>query len=212
MKEIIDQLVYRLDEETAWISSRKQAVVCVPQEVHTPYLMAVRSKAHALGVRILREKRAGLPCVLDAEAKADGLFLGRDEDVDNLWHDGMSCCAEAVFMAMIVAGWDLRSCRTLIVGRGHSVKGLAERLVFNDATVTIAPSRSWELAESMKSYELLINSAPALPESITSRTPEGCVDISGALGDTHGDAFFGPKDIGRLNISILLNRVATGKR
>ena len=138
MKEIIARLVYRLDEETAWISSRKQAVVCVPQEVHTPYLMAVRSKAHALGVRILREKRAGLPCVLDAEAKADGLFLGRDEDVDNLWHDGMSCCAEAVFMAMIVAGWDLRSCRTLIVGRGHSVKGLAERLVFNDATVTIA--------------------------------------------------------------------------
>lgn len=191
MKEIIDQLVCRLDEETAWISSRKQVVICIPQVVHTAYLMAVRSKAHVLGVRILREKKAGLPCILDAEAKADGLFLERYEDVDNLWHDGMSCCAEAVFMAMIEAEWDLRSCRTLIVGRGHSVKGLAE---------------------SMKGNELLINSAPALPESVVSRVPKMCADISGALRDTHGDAFIGPKGIGRLNVSILLNRAATGKR
>ena len=212
VKKAIDQMVEELDRETI------EAAPSWLKTMHlvggsSKYLKAISAKGYKIGVPV----RWAQP---DEEGR-DGYYLFDREcgvswpiseryDIDAVWNQGMSCTAEAVFR--ILDRLKILHSHICIIGRGHAVKGLAGRLLDNDATVTICHSKTKNLTSAAFFSEIIINASPADVATFSACVDSVIIDISGSLSrwrDSNLATYIGPGDVGRLNVSILLNRLAT---
>lgn len=214
MKNIINQLVAEIDEETRQIGSND--ILYLVGAPISRYMEGIAGRAKKLGLRTMfihpKVEVDGF-CVYDTETVKDFRYIRPGYDLDALYVDGLSCTAKAVMMILRQLCDDLCGRHVCVIGRGHSVKGLAEILLTNDCTVTVCHSKTKELGHATFPADVIVNSAPKT-HGISGVLPAvGTIilDISGRLAVWEDFAlvdYIGPQDIGRLNISILLNRFA----
>lgn len=214
---VVDKLVAKLDEQTRVAiearpeTFRSRKLLLVGSE-ESRYLKGVAAKARKLG--LLCEPYAyqlnndlQIFCVFDRETSELAWYEGAYYDLDCLWNpNDPSCTAEACLWILEELN-ATEGAHVCIIGRGHAVKGLAERLLLRDATVTVCHSKTRDFTWPSLWADVIINSAPTMRPIPTA----DCIvlDVSGEMerwSDCNLIHYFGPRDIGRLNISILLNR------
>lgn len=186
----------------------------------SPFLRSVNRLAQEVGIdshimSYLPPLIGDCKVVVDRETCDTVVHLPAEADVDNLYNPGTSCVSYAVY-TFLEAFADLSSPTGLegktitVVGEGHAVKGLAERLVESNATVTVAHSHTKNFAETMYNQDIVVLATPTvmgLP-----RPKELVLDIGGALNPALVKKLFvGCKyegHIGKLTNAVLLSRVA----
>lgn len=147
--------------------------------------------------------------VVDRETCDTVTSLPAEADVDNLYNPGTSCVAEAAY-EFLFDTVPLEGKTVTIVGRGHAVQGLAEKLLSMNATVTVAHSHTRDLYQVMDGQDVVVLATPVI--SAFPLANELVLDIGGTLPKEmvyqlpSGCRYEGR--IGRLTNSILLARAA----
>lgn len=214
MKDVIDQLVAEMDEETRRLGSASTLhMIGAPI---SRYMKGVVGRASKLGLRAMLvhpEVDVDGFCVYDTETTKTAPCVHPWYDLDALKSGEMSCTAEAISLILCQQYGLLRGKHVCVVGRGHAVKGLADFLLMNDCTVTICHSHTKNLRSASAFADILVLAASVSEESpLLSPMQDLIVDASGTRENLAeeirkcGMTYVSAQDIGRLNISILLNR------
>lgn len=206
---VIRELSSLLDEETrSLLDHPGKLLLCGSHE--SVFLKAVQRKASAFGIECDFTPNVDPPyqgIIVDKETAPPDIRLGADVDIDHSFTPGMSAVSQAVltllFALNLVGGKNIT-----VVGRGHAVQGLAERLIANDATVTVAHSKTKELWDAVRDRDVVVYATPSLRQKITYGTRDLVIDL--------GSCFPFPElldcpyvnKIGQLTVSTLLNRFA----
>lgn len=180
----------------------------------SPFLRSVNRLAQGVGVdshilSYVPPLLGNTRVVIDHETHPGVTTLPAEADVDNLYNPGTSCVSEAAFEFLFdtVA---LEGKTVTIVGRGHAVKGLAEKLLGLNATVTVAHSYTKDLYRAMNGQDVVVLATPVVPAFPLAN--EMVLDIGGTLPKEMveqlppGCQYEGR--IGKLTNSILLARAA----
>lgn len=225
MNEMIDKLVADLDERTrvALEGRAHESAIHLYGSRESRYLKGIAGKAKKFWVPVRWfDCRPPLtffegPIIIDRESNEDAfeeVFIPYGEhDLDCIQHEGMSCTAEAC-MYILRALRAMEGKHVCIIGRGHAVKEMAEHLLARDATVMVCHSKTRDLLSCTYWADVIVNGAPGTqPLSDVTRSRNSVVlDISGSLSAWENSnimTYIGPRDIGRLNTSLVLNRFAT---
>lgn len=180
----------------------------------SPFLRSVNRLAEQVGIdshilSYLPPLLGNTRVVIDRETYAGVVPLHPEYDVDNLYNPGMSCVAEAAY-ELLFDSVALEGKTVTIVGRGHAVKGLAEKLIALNATVTVAHSYTKDLYRAMNGQDVVVLATPVVPAFPLAN--EMVLDIGGTLPKEMveqlppGCQYEGR--IGKLTNSILLARAA----
>lgn len=213
----INKLIAELDFETAKKYKSNKKLYLVGDSNKSPFLRAVMRKAKLLGIKcdcyeyipgtvLPTDSKDGIAVVFDKETCPSQFSLLRWEDIDNIQHPGMSSVSEAIWLLLdrlnLVSGKDIT-----IVGRGHSVKELADTLVSHDATVTVAHSKTKYLLKATMFKDVVIYATPEINKVIAYNTEKLVIDIGNCI--KHPDWFNCEyiNGIGKLTVSVLLNRL-----
>lgn len=144
--------------------------------------------------------------VADTDAGWPMWDMTPEEDVDNIKHPGLSCCAERALRYIYTGplGW-----RVCIIGRGHAVQGLAETL--KGYEINQCSSTALDMAYRVARADIIVNSADAVTEEVLGAVPASAIviDISGSmepLRDRVAD-YVSRGYVGKWNIAELLRRV-----
>lgn len=211
MKHLIDQLVEQFDTDTACGPNLSQVLEYAGDLDKSPFLRAVLRKAQKLNIpcQAYDEDEFYHYSVLIDKETATPWCLGRGVDIDNIQSDGMSCVSEAVFHLLDTANL-IHGKYITIVGNGHSVKGLAYCLIEYGATVTVAHSTTPSMLTATKGRDVVIYATPELSSLIAYDTADLVIDIGGCVPKP--SLFMCPyvNNIGKLTVSVLLNRHAMG--
>lgn len=173
------------------------------------YLNLVARRAEVEGIKTAWVDGPTPGCVAyvaDTDAGWSMWDLTPEEDVDNIQHTGMSCCAAGVLWYICSLTRDRRVC---IIGRGHAVQGLAEALHGHE--VDQCSSTALDMAYRVARADIIVNSADAVTEEVLGAVPaqSTVLDISGSmlpLSDRVAD--YVPRGyVGARNIAELLRRV-----
>lgn len=213
-KSELDVLVELLDNETEAHRVPDYPLVLFGELEHSPFLRAVKRKAEDYGIQVVMNTwphNTSYRVVVDKETAGPFGYISKFEDIDKVWasHDGLSCVAHAIALLLthlnLVSGKDIT-----IVGRGHSVKGLAKCLIDHDATVTVAHSKTECLLSATKNKDVVIYATPEITHLPAYDTKELVIDLGGCI--KHPDWFMCEcvSGIGKLTVSVLLNRFVTG--
>lgn len=180
----------------------------------SPFLRAVNRMAEQVGVD--SHIRSYLPpllgdtkVVIDHETYGGVIPLSAEYDIDHMYTPGTSSVAEAAF-ELLFETVALEGKTVTIVGRGHAVKGLAEKLLGMNTTVTIAHSHTKDLYRAMNGQDVVVLATPVVPAFPLAN--EMVLDIGGTLPKEMveqlppGCQYEGR--IGKLTNSILLARAA----
>lgn len=216
MDDLIKKLSDELDNQTREQAKHSGTLLLLgaPDSV---FLNAVATKANRLGIdceytyNFKSQPYQGI--VVDTEtAPRDCRWLvSENVDIDNSFHNGLSSVSQAVLALLLasdlVVGKDIT-----IVGRGHAVQGLAESLTDNDATVTVAHSKTANLFKATENRNVVIYATPTITQDISYNTLSLVIDLGNSV--PHPDRFscLYVNRIGRLTTSILLNRFVRRNR
>lgn len=220
MNETIRLLIENIDAETRWALKTRGPAKCLLRTKGTAYSMVAEKKAKQLGIHAYTfYSDHSIPMILDHEQFGTTRGLTEEQDPDNLCqeHRGMSCVAEAVYLTLACTGLfdSLPGLHVALVGRGHAVKGLGARLLARDATVTVCHSKTRNLGAILKTASVVVYCADTVDPNdqtvLTSRKP-AVLDVSGAAEKAGLHVYASASDLGKLNVSILMNRIATGRR
>lgn len=126
-------------------------------------------------------------------------------DVDKVNSPGMPRVAQAILF-LLLNSTNLLGKDVTIVGRGHSVKGLAKALLSQNATVTVAHSKTARLFSATENKDIVIYATPQITQEISYNTRLAVIDLAGAV--PHPDRLNCPYHdrVGKLTVSILINR------
>lgn len=146
--------------------------------------------------------------VADTEAGWPIWDLTPEEDVDNIQHPWMSCCAAAVLWYICSLPRDRRVC---IIGRGHAVQRMDRVLRYYNREVDQCSSTALDMAYRVARADIIVNSADAVTEEVLGAVPASAIaiDISGSMEPLRDRvADYVPRGyVGRWNITELLSRV-----
>ena len=204
---ITDKLCEKYDQETL-ASNEKNKLYIVG---NSPFTRAIKRKADQLGVRHFTAStipNVCIPTIIDREVYRGEIDLYDNQDIDNLCHDGLSCCAQAILDTLLEVGVAGKS--VTVIGRGHAVKGLAQTLIDHNATVTVAHSQTGNMYEAMLFANIVVVAAPIHTSGLCSMTGKVIVDVVGKCYPKGADTFVSDSDIGKLTTSIVLYRATGG--
>lgn len=179
----------------------------------SPFLRSVNKMAKEVGInsRIMNHLPpviGNCKVVVDKETCSTVTALPAKADVDRLYNPGTSCVMEAVYCLLHLT-MNLKGKNITIVGRGHAVQGLAERLLSENATVTVAHSYTKDLYEAMHDRDIVVLATPTISDVPRAKL---VLDIGGALTQEQIEELptsgIYEKGIGKLTNAILLSRVA----
>ncbi len=206
----IDWLSNYIDGETRSCPYHGQKLLLLGDK-DSIFLKAVKRKADSFGITCDFNTGINPPymgVVADREHPATKSYpLTSDVDIDNLRSPGMSCVAQGVFALLL--GQGLVSGKTVtIVGRGPAVKGLAQALIAETATVTVAHSKTRDLFKATEGRDVVIYATPTLTQYPSFDTKELVIDIGNCLTEKDRNLFECPvvNRIGKLTVSIVLHR------
>ena len=143
--------------------------------------------------------------IADTEAGWPLWDLAPEEDVDNIKHPWMSCCAAGLLRYIYSSpGW-----RVCIIGRGHAVQGLTD--VLRGYEVDQCSSAALDMAYRVSRADIIVNSAAAVTGEVLDTVPAQAtvIDISGSMEPLEGCVCdYVPRGyVGDWNVSELLRRV-----
>ena len=173
------------------------------------YLRLVDRHAQKAGIKTIWTDKRQSDCVAyvaDMDSGNAKLPSGVtvEEDVDRITHWGVSCVALAALSHM---GYQYP---VIIIGRGHSVQGMAEILTMNRIPVSVVHSETDYDAVQFRGC-CVVNSAPLLSTGVSELCAQAAqvVDISGSLFEVSEvvSEYVGRKEIGKENLDILMDRV-----
>ncbi len=143
--------------------------------------------------------------IADTDAGLPMWGLTPEEDVDNIQHPWMSCCA-AGLLRYIYSSPGFRAC---IIGRGHAVQGLPEAL--HGYEIDQCSSGALDMAYRVSRADIIVNSAAAVAGEVLDAVPASAtvIDISGSMEPLEGCVCdYVPRGyVGDWNVSELLRRV-----
>jgi len=146
--------------------------------------------------------------VADTDAGWPMWDLTPEEDVDNIQHPWMSCCAAAVLWYICRLPRDRRVC---IIGWGHAVQRMDRVLHYYNHEVDQCSSTALDMAYRVARADIIVNSANAATEEVLGAVPASAIviDISGSMEPLRDRvADYVPRGyVGRWNIAELLRRV-----
>lgn len=180
----------------------------------SPFLRSVNRLAQEVGMdayilSYLPRLIGDCKVVVDRETCDTVTHIPAEADVDNLYNPGTSCVAEAAYEFLFNAV-ALEGKTVAIVGRGHEVQGLAEKLLSMNATVTVAHSHTKDLYQVMGGQDVVVLATPVV--SAVPLANELVLDIRGALPKEMIDRLpigcWYEGRIGQLAHAILLARAA----
>lgn len=206
LNDVVSELSERIDAITKSQSHGEKLVLIGG---YTPFLNAIRKKAEKLGIQCVNatdaDKAETTPVVVDTEICKTVFEFSDKVDIDQIEHDGLSSCAQAIAEVFDYLH-TLDGSNVTIIGRGHSVQGLADILVrWNNCTVTVCHSQTKNLYESTRYADVIVVAAPVKPAQVSPLAGKTIIDVSGTFKDFVGDEYY-VGNIGRLTTSILLNR------
>lgn len=180
------------------------------------YLRLVASRAEAKGLKTAWVAGPTPGCaayVADTDAGWPLWDLTPEEDVDNIQHPGLSCCAAGMLRHIYSLPRERRVC---IIGRGHAVQELTGVMWYNIGLhykydVDQCSSADLDMAYRVARADIIFNSADAVTEEVLGAVPASAIiiDISGSMEPLRDRvADYMPRDyVGRWNIEELLRRV-----
>ncbi len=204
--EVIDTLTREIDNDTRRLLPVSGKLLLLGSK-DSVFLKSIKKKADAFGIYYDHTFRFITPytgAVVDTESCPLGIRLSPDVDIDRSFSDGMSSVSKAILALLLstdlVSGKDIT-----IVGRGHAVKGLAQALIDNNATVTIAHSETKSLLNATMNRDVVIYATPTITQDISYNTRNLVIDLGNSV--PHPNRFCCPyvNRIGKLTVSILLN-------
>lgn len=221
MKSVVNCLVAQCDNNTKAIISRvkPQSKMHLVGKQDSRYLRGVMAKARQLGIPEMvdwatPDEYFKMGCYLfDKETSSVYWDVGDMNDIDSMSgvnrYFPMSCTAEAV-RRIIKQIKRHAGEHVAIIGRGHAVKGLCNALINASYTVTVCHSKTPDLFRATAISDIIVNSSPGVPfKSVRCTFGAVVIDISGSMRDAQEVEFInyiGPENVGRLNLSILMNR------
>lgn len=205
----MESLIELLDKDTReLVPSGKLLLIGKEDSV---FLKAVKRKADALGVKCDLGKIISPPykgIVVDREYPVN-CPIPPEADIDHIITPGMSCVAQAILATLL--GASLVSGKNItVVGRGHAVKGLIPELIKNNATVTVAHSKTLDLFDATMKRDVVIFATPVLYQYPAFDTKRMVIDLGNAIPEQYKGFYNCPyiNRIGPLTVSVLLNRFA----
>lgn len=203
--EIVDKLVEELKPDR--VSGERLDIIGESQFTKA---LAKRCREWDVPYHFCESTHGSCPVVYDREwCKANGkkVFLTAREDIDT--GRSLSACAEAI-IAILEELTDLRGKNVLIIGRGGAVKGLAEELIDDDATVTVCHSHTKDICDLSLHADIVVsaeNCQKYIPLCVLDKIT---VDVSGkrAASKRLDSVYVSASEIGRLTCAILANRAA----
>ena len=151
--------------------------------------------------------------VADTEAGWPLWDLSPEEDVDNIQHPGLSCCAAGFLpdikvMLPSIGGAHGRLC---VIGRGHAVQGLAEAVAADGYAVDQCSSTALDMDYRVGRADIVVSSAREVSEEVLEEIRKKTVvfDVGGGMERLEARLLgYVPKwVIGGWNIAELLRRV-----
>ena len=175
------------------------------------YLRLVAHRAEEKGIKTAWVAGSTPGCVAyvaDTDAGLPMWDLTPEEDVDNIQHPWMSCCAAAVLWYICSLPRDRRVC---IIGRGHAVQRMDRVLRYCNHEVDQCSSTALDMAYRVARADIIVNSAAAVTEEVLAAVPaqSTVLDISGSMEPLRDRvADYVPRAyVGSWNIAELLRRV-----
>lgn len=174
----------------------------------SPFVRALLSKARKYNItcNVVKEfTGTSDPVVIDRDNHPKNPFLSFDQDIDRCVWSGVSCSSRATYDLLPPLGVGDRVC---MIGDGHSVSGLKERLRYRGVKVAICDTRtsSLNLVLDQVVPKVIIYSAPQLSQPISPRK-EMVVDLNGAMERFSQGDYIGPKAIGGLCTDYIIQGV-----
>lgn len=221
MESVVRSLVDQCDKNTKEIISRtkpKSKMYLVGKQ-DSRYLRGVMAKARKIGIPEMVEwatpdEYYRMGCYLfDRETTSAYWDVVDMNDIDSMSGVNnllpMSCTAEAV-RRIIKQIKRHDGEHVAIIGRGHAVKGLCNALIKDSYTVTVCHSKTPDLFRATAISDIIVNGSPGVPfKSVRCTFGAVVIDISGSMRDAQEVEFIryiSSEDVGRLNLSILMNR------
>lgn len=180
------------------------------------YLRLVARRAAAEGIKTAWVAGPTPGCVAyvaDTGAGWPMWDLTPEEDVDNIQHPGLSCCAAVVLRYICNLPRGRRVC---IIGRGHAVQGMTGVMWHNMGLhdkydVDQCSSTALDMAYRVTRADIIVNSAAAVNEEVLGAVPASAIviDVSGSMEPLrYRVADYVPRAyVGSWNIAELLRRV-----
>ena len=224
-----DELVKEFDEDTMRYKSCATLLLLGSED--SRFLKGIRGKCKKMGLRAeivqhfptdsRTETQRLIPYVRDYETFP--LPKDRNEQISIVTHGfGLDCAAAMVSVSEAIATLldkrnEISGKRIAIYGRGKSTRGLRTKLEAGGGTVEVAHSKTNDSYTCMLGKQVVIFATPTLdfrPEAIVS-AGQTILDLSGVGAELDNSnlnhkwwTYIGPRDIGRLTTSILVNRFA----
>lgn len=217
--EMIDELTYQLDRNTKHhLPTYKNLLLF--GNANSVFLKAIMKKANSFGIscNIYQDNISNHNI-----SRQDGIVVDTESFEGAAWHpnwkpvndlDGIiynirPCVTTAMIHLLGKANLVNKKSIT-IVGRGHSTAGLANYLIQNDATVTVAHSKTPDLFAVTHDRDVVLLCTPMLEQDISYDTKSMVIDLGLAAPHPEWYSCDYVTKIGKLTISILLNRLVTG--
>lgn len=173
------------------------------------YLRLVARRAAAKGIKTAWVDGPTPGCVAyvaDTDAGWPMWPLTPEEDVDNIQHPGLSCCAAGALRYIYTGSPGRRVC---IIGRGHAVQGLAEAL--RGYEIDQCSSTALDMGYRVSRADIIVNSTAVVAWEVLDAVPSSAtvIDISGSMLPLKGGVCdYVPRGyVGHRNIVELLRRV-----
>lgn len=206
-QDLVKQLAALVDDDTLSLLPTSDKLLLLGAE-DSVFLKAISRKAQKLGIPYEHAYRFTTPyqgAVVDTETCPSDLRLSSDVDIDHSFSDGLSSVSQGV-LALLLAADLVHKKNITIVGRGHAVKGLAQALIYNNATVTVAHSKTVSLLQATQNRDVVIYATPNVAQDISYNTGELVIDLGNAVPHPDRLSCEYINRIGQLTVSVLLNR------
>lgn len=213
-QDLVKRIANLVDDDTLSLLPTSDKLLLLGAE-DSVFLKAISRKAQKLGVPYEHTYSFTAPyqgVVVDTETCSDYLRLPTDADIDHSFSEGFSSVSQGVLSLLLAA--DLVSRKDItIVGRGHAVKGLAQALIDNNATVTVAHSKTESLLQATLNRDVVIYATPTISQDISYNTKALVIDLGNSVPHPDRLSCEYINRIGNLTTSIILNRfVRKGRR
>lgn len=212
MSDVIHCLSDKIDESTKKMLPVIGSLILMG-DANSQFLNVIRKKAEKFGVQCrntIGEDMAGI--VVDIEtADVSNEFMEELHqspfDIDGPYINGMTSVSQAIYMVLDEQDLIKRK-NIIIVGRGYSVTGLADKLIQNDATVTVCHSKTKDVFGVVDGCDVAIYATPTLSICEKPYVNDMVIDLGGVWSKNRYATCQYIDRIGPLTISILLNRLA----
>lgn len=148
------------------LENNSNKVINLIGDTNSRFLRALDKRASDLGVvTVHNESMDRFRSVIDIETCGDDIDVNLDNDLDYVRAHGPSSVAEGVYMILRKKGI-VEGKHVVIIGRGHSVKGLYRLLIDNDSTVTICHSKTQNLREICSVCDCIVTSTSSVVDNL----------------------------------------------